>query len=180
VIPEATLTETEAGLVPVCEGWFVVNLRDASWWRSDDRGHSTELDGEPELPEVGCRVHALLPGRPTGMYHGESGQEGFLVLSGECILVVEGEERRLKAWDFVHCPPWTEHIFVGAGDRPCVVVMFGARRHGFDVLYPVNDVAAKHGASVDTETRDPEEAYARSPRWQKTPYVSGLLPGDPA
>jgi uncharacterized cupin superfamily protein len=175
-VPEATLKPTDAGRLPEGEGWFVVNLRDAAWWRSEDRGHYTELDGEPAFPEVGVRIHVLEPGRPNGMYHGESGQEGFLVLSGECILVVEGEERRLGPWDFFHCPPWTEHIFVGAGDGPCLVVMVGARHPGFDVRYPVSDVAAKHGASVDRDTRDVEEAYARSSRWQRAPCVEGWLP----
>lgn len=176
MVHEATLTQTEAGVVPEGEGWFVVNLRDAAWWWSEDRGQFTHLDGEPELPEVGVRIHVLEPGRPNGMYHGEAGQEGFLVLSGECLLVVEGEERRLGAWDFFHCPPWTEHIFVGAGGGPCLVVMLGARHPGFAGLYPVSDVAAKYGASVDRETRDPTEAYARSPLWQKTSYVAGWLP----
>ena len=176
MVPEARLNETDAGLVPEGEGWFVVNLRDAAWWRSEDRGHFTEVDGEPPFPEVGVRIHVLEPGRPNGLYHGESGQEGFLVLSGECTLVVEGEERRLGPWDFFHCPSWTEHIFVGAGEGPCVVVMVGARHRDFSVRYPVSDVAAKHGASVDKETRDVEEAYARFPFWQRTPYVEGWLP----
>ena len=93
----------------------------------------------------------LLPGQ-RGLYHGELGQEDFLVVSGECVLVIEGEERRLQAWDFVHCPPWTKHIFVGAGDGPCVIVMAGSRAGGFDVVYAVNEVAAKHDASVLEET----------------------------
>ena len=176
MVPEAALRQTEAGLVPEGEGWFVVSLRDAEWWRSEDRGHYTHVDGEPAFPEIGVRIHVLEPGRPNGLYHGESGQEGFLVLSGQCILVVEGEERRLGPWDFVHCPPWTEHIFVGAGDGPCVVVMVGARHRDFDIRYPVSDAAARRGASVDKETRDVEEAYARFPFWQRTPYVEGWLP----
>jgi uncharacterized cupin superfamily protein len=94
------------------------------------------------------------------MYHAESSQEDFLVLSGECLLLVEGQERRLKAWDFVHCPPETEHIFVAAGARPCVIVMVGARPEGQSVRYPVSELARKHGAGVETETTDPREAYA--------------------
>jgi uncharacterized cupin superfamily protein len=111
------------------------------------------------------------------MYHGEAGQEDFLVVSGECVLVVEGEERRLKQWDFVHCPPWTEHVFVGAGDGPCVIVTVGARTGSLEIVYPVNAVAATHGASVETETRVPKEAYApypREPLFQ--PYEDGDLP----
>ena len=95
------------------------------------------------------------------MYHGEDAQEDFLVLSGECLLIVEGQERLLKAWDFVHCPPWTEHIFVGAGEGPCVVVGVGARRKGRGIVYPANETASRHGAGVDEETSDPRVAYAR-------------------
>jgi len=94
------------------------------------------------------------------------------------VLVIEGEERRLKQWDFVHCPPMAEHVFVGAGDSPCVIVMVGARDPGRDIIYPVNEVAAKHGASVETETREGKDAYARFPPPERTPYVPGWLPGD--
>ena len=110
------------------------------------------------------------------MYHGEQGQEDFLVVSGECLLVIEGEERHLKAWDFVHCPPWTKHTFVGAGDGPCVIVMAGSRAGGFEVVYAVNDVAAKHGASVLEETSKPDEAYAHFGPEERTAYAEGWLP----
>ena len=141
--------------MPDGEGWFVLNARDARWWQSERLGRSAALEGEPEFPEVGFNINVLLPGQPNGMYHGESGQEDFLVLSGECILILEGEERHLKAWDFVHCPPMAEHIFVGAGDGPCVIVMAGRRKGDADViLYPVNDVAAE--ARRERPRRDDE------------------------
>jgi uncharacterized cupin superfamily protein len=95
------------------------------------------------------------------MYHGEDAQEDFLVLSGECLLLIEGEERRLRQWDFVHCPPWTEHIFVGAGEGPCVLLGVGARRKGRGIRYPVSEIALKYGAGVERETTEPREAYAR-------------------
>ena len=95
----------------------------------------------------------LQPGQPNGMYHSETEQEDFLVLAGECLLLVEGEERPLRAWDFVHCPPGTEHIFVGAGDRPCVIFMAGARSEGRSIVYPRNELALRHGAGVETETQ---------------------------
>jgi uncharacterized cupin superfamily protein len=176
MVSEAVLKETEDGFVPQGEGWFVVNARDAPWWRNDVLGQSAGFEGEPEFPEVGFNIHVLLPGQPNGMYHGESGQEDFLVLSGECILITEGEERRLKAWDFVHCPPMTQHILVGAGDGPCVVVMAGRRRERDEILYPVNEVAAKYGASVLEETTSPKEAYAHVPRGERTRYRAGWLP----
>jgi len=175
-VREAPLRETDVGLVPEGEGWFVVNARDAPWWRHEKLGQSTEFEAEPGFPEVGFFVSVLLPGQPNGMYHGESGQEDFLVLSGECIFILEGEERRLNAWDFVHCPPMTEHIFVGAGDGPCVIVMTGRRRETVEILYPVNKVASKHDASVLEETNSPKEAYARFPRGEMTRYREGWLP----
>ena len=175
VVLQATLKETDAGLVPESDGWFVVNARDARWWRNDVLGQGTEFEGESGFPEVGFFVTVLLPGQ-HGLYHGESGQEDFLVLSGECILILDGEERRLKAWDFLHCPPMTEHIFVGAGDGPCVIVMTGRRKDPEEILYPVNEVAAKYDASVLEETKSPKEAYARFPRGEMTRYREGWLP----
>ena len=177
-VPEAQLKETDAGLMPESEGWYVVNTRDARWWRNERLGQSAQFEGEPEFPEVGFNLHVLLPGQPNGMYHGESGQEDFLVLSGECVLILEGEERRLKAWDFVHCPPMTKHIFVGAGDGPCVIVMTGRRKAGDadETRYPVDEVAAKYDASVLEETTKPQEAYARFPRGKLTRYEEGWLP----
>jgi uncharacterized cupin superfamily protein len=160
-VPDATLTKTENGLIPDAEGWFVLNARDAVWIRSEERGLDTYLEGRQEWNELGFRIQVLMPGQRNGLYHGERGQEDFLVVSGECLLVVEGEERQLKAWDFVHCPPWTKHIFVGAGDGPCVIVMVGSRAGGSEIVYAVDDVAAKYDASVLEETSNPDEAYAR-------------------
>ena len=114
--------------------------------------------------QVGYSLAVLEPGKPSGMYHAESGQEDFPVLSGECIAIVEEQERVLRQWDFLHCPPWTKHVFVGAGDGPCVVLMAGARVDG-GIVYPVSEVAARHGASVETETTSPHEAYARFGHW---------------
>jgi uncharacterized cupin superfamily protein len=96
------------------------------------------------------------------MYHSED-QEDFLVLAGECLLLVEGEERRLRAWDFVHCPGGTEHIFVGAGGGPCVIFMTGGRTRERETVYAVSEVARRHGAGVESETTESSEAYARFP-----------------
>ena len=172
-VPEAELKETEKGLIPQGEGWFVLNARDASWIRSDERGQDTDFEGGQEWKQLGIRIQVLGSGQRS-MYHGERGQEGFLVVSGECILVIEGEERRLKAWDFVHCPPWTRHAFVGASDDPCVIVMVGSRTEGFEVVYAVDEVAAKYGASVPEETSSPDEAYARWSQEERTAYGNWL------
>jgi quercetin dioxygenase-like cupin family protein len=174
-VPEAELKRTDAGLIPQGEGWFVLNARDASWIRSEERGQDTDFEGGQEWAQLGFRIQVVAPGQ-RGMYHGERGQEDFIVVSGECVLVIEGEERRLKAWDFVHCPPWTKHVFVGTGDAPCVIVMTGSRVGGFEVLYPVNEVAAKHHASVLEETSSPDEAYARWGPEERSGYGEGWLP----
>ena len=174
-VPEAKLTETGAGIVVGGEGWFVVNARDVSWIRSEERGQDTDFEGGQEWAQLGFRIQVVAPGQ-RGMYHGERGQEAFLVVSGECVLVIEGEERRLKAWDFVHCPPWTRHVFVGAGDAPCVIVMAGSRVGGFEVVYPVDEVAATHDASALEETSNPDEAYARFGPEERSGYGEGWLP----
>jgi uncharacterized cupin superfamily protein len=175
VIPEATLIETEHGLVPEGEGWFVVNAKDARWFRSDELGQAAIFEGKPRFAELGVHLEVLQPGQPNCMYHGESAEEDFLVVSGECLVILEGEEHRLKAWDFVHCPPMAEHVFVGAGDRPCVILMIGRRKGGGEIVYPVNEVAARHGASVLEETTEPSEAYARFERPEPTRYREGWL-----
>jgi len=117
--PEARLEDTGGGLAPATEGWFVVNVRDASWVTNGVLGDCCIIEGgEHTFPELGFTIGVLQPGQSGGRYHGEANQEDFLVLAGECLLLIEGEERTLRAWDFVHCPPWTEHAFVGAGDAP--------------------------------------------------------------
>jgi uncharacterized cupin superfamily protein len=177
-VPEAELRETELGLVAEGDGWFVLNARDGTWVKSEERGQDTDFEGRQEWTQLGFRVHVLLPGQRNGMYHRELGQEDFLVVSGECVLVIEGEERQLKAWDFVHCPPWTHHVFVGVGEGPCVIVMTGSRAGGFEVVYPVNEVAARYGASVRAETSSPSEAYAAFGPEARSAYENGWLPGD--
>jgi uncharacterized cupin superfamily protein len=180
-VSEARLADLGSGLAPVTEGWFVVNVRDAEWWFADSRGARCPFEneyGEPavEFAELGINVTVLGPGQ-TGLYHAEANQEAFLVLSGECVLVVENEERRLRPWDFFHAPPWTEHAFVGAGEEPCVILMVGARS-GPGVRYPVSELAAGHGASVAEETSDWRQAYEgvewfrreQPPKWARLPW----------
>jgi uncharacterized cupin superfamily protein len=172
---EAPLRKTPAGLVPEGEGWFVVNVREARWWHTDELGRACVFEGDASFGELGINIHVLEPGQPNCMYHGEGIQEDFLVLAGECLLLVEGEERRLRAWDFVHCPPWTEHVFVGAGSGPCVILMVGARPDT-GVRYPVAEVALRHGAGVEQETDSAAEAYARFEQGVEGPYREGDLP----
>jgi uncharacterized cupin superfamily protein len=161
-VPEARLDDSGSGIGPATDGWFVVNVRDANWWTSEAFGSACEFD-EPlvEFPQLGFRLHVLEPGEPNGLYHSESDQEAFLVLSGECRLLVEGAERLLRPWDFFHSPAGTEHIFVGAGDGPCVILMAGARSEDTRARYPVSELAARYGASAEEETSDLEQAYAR-------------------
>lgn len=162
MVPEAPLERNEVGLVPVGPGWFVLNARDAQWFESDGLGLYTPFEGENvRFEQLGINLSILRPGEPACMYHAEEAQENFLVLAGEAMLVVEGQERPLKMWDFVHCPAWTAHVIVGAGRAPCLLLSTGARRKGRGLVYPVNDVALRHGAGVEVETSDPGVAYAR-------------------
>jgi uncharacterized cupin superfamily protein len=175
VAEEAQLKETELGLVPEGEGWFVLNARDATWISSEERGQDTDFQGRQEWPELGFRIQVLAPGQ-RGLYHGERSQEDFLVVAGECLLIVEGEERRLKAWDFFHSQPWTKHTFVGAGDGPCAIVMAGNRTNGFEVVFAADEAAARHGACVAEETSDPDEAYRSFGPEERVAYRDGWLP----
>jgi uncharacterized cupin superfamily protein len=156
-VTEATLVETDGGLEPQGAGWFVLNARKARWLEGHF-GAYTRFEGDDRFPEVGINIGVLAPGQPACYYHAEDEQEDFLVLSGECLLLIEGEERLLEAWDFVHCPPWTEHVFVGAGDGPCAILAVG-RRTGGRVVYPAQDLARRHSAGVEVETSDSKQAY---------------------
>jgi uncharacterized cupin superfamily protein len=169
-VNEARLEDVGSGLAPVTEGWFVVNVRDAEWFSSQTRGaacwFANEYGESPiEFAQFGINVTVLEPGQ-SSVYHAEANQEAFLVLAGECRLLVEGKERLLRAWDFFHSPAWTEHAFVGAGDGPCVVLMVGAHVSP-EVRYPVSDLAARYGASVGKETSDPEQVYATAERFRR-------------
>lgn len=179
VVPQAPLERTEAGLAPAGEGWFVLNARDAQWFQGEGVSASCEFEGTTEFPQLGVFIRVLRPGEPMAIYHWEADQEGFLVLSGEALLIVEGEEQPLRLWDFFHCPAGTNHIIVGAGDAPCAVVAVGAREHqgaaGWGA-YTADDKALRHGASVEEETTDPAKAYARFPKRELGPYQEGWLP----
>jgi uncharacterized cupin superfamily protein len=120
----------------------------------------------PHGSQVGVRVHVFEPGKPSTLYHRESEQEGFLVVEGECLLVVEGEERRLGPWDYFHCPPGTTHSLVGAGDGPCVMVTVGRRGEGGTIHYAHDETASSHGASAEHDTDAAREAYAPFPKWE--------------
>jgi uncharacterized cupin superfamily protein len=178
MVADASMQQGAGGLKPAGDGWFVVNARDAEWIHNQRFGAGVTFEGGTEFPQLGVNIQVLWPGQPNAYYHGEDYQEDFLILSGECLLLIEGEERRLRAWDFVHCPPNAQHVLVGAGDGPCAFIGIGARRAGaYSVLYPVSELALSHGAGVTEETTDPDVAYADAPKTEPGPYRSGL-PGD--
>jgi uncharacterized cupin superfamily protein len=157
---EARIEHTKEGETAASPGWFVINLADARWLRSEEGGEWTDFEPPGGFAEYGIGVHVVQPGQPNGKYHSETVQEDFLVLSGECILVVEDEERRLKAWDFFHCAPGTNHIIIGAGDGPCAILMAGSRAQAKKLHYPVSEVAGRYGASTPEETDAPPVAYS--------------------
>jgi uncharacterized cupin superfamily protein len=158
--------------------WFVRNIRDAKWWDRGSRGFVADLVGDDEA-QVGASLFVLGPGQPMSMYHWEADQEGFLVLSGEALLIVEGEERPLRQWDYFHCPPNVPHTIVGAGSEPSAILALGARQNqaGPDWGgYPYSEVAMKHDASAEEETNDPAVAYARFPRRKEGEFRPDWLP----
>ena len=142
---------------------FVLNVQDARWSTCEGFGAGTTFESrEDRFEQVGINIRVLGRGDAVAMYHGETAQEDFLVLAGTCTLIVEGEERQLRAWDFVHCPSETAHAFVGAGDDPCILLVVGARGPGITYRYPVCDAAIRLGIGVETETDSPDEAYANA------------------
>jgi uncharacterized cupin superfamily protein len=173
MIEQARMEQTEHGLVAATEGWFTVNVRDAAWVSGGALADACIFEGDAvPFGQIGYTLAVLAPGQAAGMYHREDDQEDFLVLSGECLLIVEDQERRLRAWDFVHCPPGTEHVFVGAGTAPCVIFMAGARAHRGSGVYTRSETALRHGAGVETETKESSEAYAPFAKWQPGPPAS--------
>jgi uncharacterized cupin superfamily protein len=179
MVPEAPLEQTEAGLVPSGEGWFVLNARDARWRVAEGRGAYGIFEGAQENWQYGIHLVALGPGEAMSMYHWEADQEDFLVVAGEALLIMEGEERPLRQWDLVHCPPEAKHTIVGAGDGQCLVVAVGARDRSVGPDwggYTVDEAALRHNAGVEEETTEAEEAYAKVPQRQPTPYREGFLP----
>ena len=178
MVEQARLEAVASGLAPAGEGWFAVNARDAAWLVNEAFGGRCVFEadvpvvrsqpgrGVHRFGEIGITLAVLRPGRPSGLYHAETVQEDFLVLAGECLAIVEGEELRLRAWDLLHCPPGTAHVFVGAGDGPCVLLMLGARRDGRQLRYPAEPAAQARDAGVAEETSSAREAYADRPHWE--------------
>jgi uncharacterized cupin superfamily protein len=175
MVEEARLERLDTGLAPVTDGWFVVSIPEAAWVTNEALGAACIFESDQVgFPDVGFTLAVIQPGQASGMYHREANQENFLVLAGECLLLIEGEERPLKAWDFVHCPPDTEHGFVGVGEDLCVIFMTGARKGWPDkgTVYVRSELALRHGAGVEVETTKSADAYAPFPKWRPGPPSS--------
>ena len=159
--------------------WYVLNVRDAEWRDCGPRGNVTELVRD-EGAQVGVNLFVLGPGEPMAMYHWEADQEGYLVLAGEALLIVNDEEHPLRPWDYFHCPPKIPHVLVGAGTGPATILALGARIDSADGPdwggYPLSDVAKKHDASTEVETADPAVAYARFERSTPGQFNEDWLP----
>jgi uncharacterized cupin superfamily protein len=175
-VAEAPFRTSKYGLVADVEGWFVLNARDSRWRDYGPLGAACDFEGKRPFKQLGINLNVLEPGQPMTMYHSENHQEGFLVLAGECMLIVEGTERPLKAWDFFHCPGGTAHAIVGAGSGPAVVLAVGARGGRKGIVYRVDATALEYGAGVERETTKSAEAYARFGGSTRTPYRKGWLP----
>lgn len=175
-VAEVPPRETRYGLVNDGDGWFVLNARESRWRDSGHFGHYCNFEGKRRFRQLGINLSILQPGQPIGLYHRERAQEGFLVLSGECLLLVEDQERALRAWDFFHCPGGTAHMIVGAGTGPSVVLAVGARGGRKGIVYPVDALALAHDVGVERETTKPQEAYRRFPSFSRCRYEEGWLP----
>jgi uncharacterized cupin superfamily protein len=181
MIEEAQLKETPSGLEPVGEGWFVVNVGETKWMTHDHFGSGCVFESHEnaQFKELGINISVMQPGQPLCLYHEESAQEDFLVLAGECVLLVNGQERPLRTWDFVHTPAGTEHVLVGAGKGPSVVLAVGARHETETIRYPLSELAANYDASAEEDTPNPRDAYARFDRprpgrpdyWDELPWA---------
>lgn len=170
MVPAAKL---ESG-VPQSAGWFVLNARESRWTHNEMGWYTNfEGDGEAAFADLGINLNVLYPGKPMAMYHEEEGQEDFLVLRGECLLIVEGEERPLGQWDFFHCPPFTKHVILGAGDGPSVVLAVGVRGKGHGT-FPVDEAAVRHGAGVKEATTSAREAYTGYSEPEEVPAPEAL------
>jgi uncharacterized cupin superfamily protein len=181
------LERVASGLAPVTPGWFVVNAADAAWVTNDEwcgvcifESDEFVLRGRSDLteyvkPHAGFTIRVVPPGRPEGLYHAESVQEDFLILMGECVLIIENEERHLRTWDFVHCPPMTAHTFVATGPGPCVILATGNRRDDLERVYPGSTVALGYDAGSDVDTADPERRGSwqvkRPASWEALPWA---------
>jgi uncharacterized cupin superfamily protein len=175
---EAEIERVPEGKVAAGDGWFVLNLAEMAW--ETVAGFGVWLDfGAPDAdPRIGVHVHVLQPGEAFGYYHAEAAEEGFLVVSGECLAVIESAERRMRRWDYFHSPPGTEHVIVGAGDEPCLMLMFGSPDPRRRVEWIANETAAKYGASVARTTSRDTEAYGEPlPEVVRAPAPSPV--GDP-
>jgi uncharacterized cupin superfamily protein len=185
MVPEAPIEKTEEGLAPGVPGWFVVNAREARWRQRPGRGFSLPLTGwsdeecETHFTQLGVNLLVLGPGEPMSQYHWEADAEGFLVIAGEPLLIIEGEERPLRQWDYFHCPPGTNHIIVGAGSGPSVVLAVSSREHMATPEwggYTADPAALRHNAGVEEDTTDSEKAYAHYPASKPVAYQDGWLP----
>jgi len=175
----ALVPNDDGGVKPEGNGWFVLNAKDARWTVSPELGWycAWEGDGDARFEQLGMNLNVMEPGQPMTMYHGENAQEDFVVIYGECIAIVEGQERPLRQWDLLHCPPGVQHAIVGAGEGPSLVLAVGARGPEMDdheLVYPADPVARAHGAAAEETTSDPREAY-KGFSFEKKAYEEGRL-----
>ena len=189
MVPEARLERVASGLAPVTPGWFVVNTADAAWVNNDYYGgvcifesDDFVLRGRPDLteyvkPGAGFTIRVVPAGQPSTLYHAESVQEDFLILMGECVLIIENQERHLRPWDFVHCPPMTSHAFVAKDSGPCVILATGNRRDDLERVSLRSEVALRYDAGTEVDGTEPERrgewVVERPERWDELPWNRG-------
>jgi uncharacterized cupin superfamily protein len=114
------------------------------------------------------------------MYHWEADQEDYLVLSGEGRLIVEGEVRTVRQWDFVHFPAGTQHVIVSAGEAaaPCLRWALATTATRTATAARTRSTRGRSATvpGVEEETNDARIAYARYPAPEPVAYEEGWLP----
>ncbi len=187
MVTEARLERVASGLAPVTPGWFVVNTADAAWTNNDYYGgvcifESDEfvLRGRPDLteyvkPHASFTIRVVPPGQPGTLYHAESVEENFLVLMGECVFIIEDQERHLRPWDFVHCPPMTGHTLIAKDNGPCVILATGNRRDDLERVYTRSEAALRYDAGTEVDMTEPARRgtweVKRPKHWDELPWA---------
>jgi uncharacterized cupin superfamily protein len=187
MVSEARLERVASGVAPVTPGWFVVNTAEAAWVSNDYYGgvcifesDDFVLRGRADLteyvkPGAGFTIRVVPPGQPSTLYHAESVQEDFLILMGECVLIIEDQERHLRPWDFVHCPPMTSHAFVAKDNGPCVILATGNRRDDLERVCLRSEVALRYHVGTEVDGTEParrgEWVVERPKHWDELPWA---------
>ena len=181
-VPEAQLKDSGSGLAPATEGWFVVNVRDAEWWFADSRGARCSFESEYGEPAVSSHSSGS-----TSPYWSQdraaSITQSPLRKRSSCSPGSAGCSSRARSDAFC---PGTSSIRLRGQSTPSWaratghVPPDGRCAFGPEARYPVSELAARYGASVEEETSDPAQVYARSSGSAESDRGTGLASPGPS